>query len=302
MERERRQWVARDVMSTRVVSVRPSDPIAEVARLLRRRRISAVPVVSRLGHAVGVVSQSDLVRHLGGGEAGDTAQDVMTPWVVSCEEDTPVSELGREMIRKRIHRVLVTRDGRVVGIVSALDLLSAWLGRTRRAGDPPPETAGLDLVRTLEGDHARLRELAERCERWARSPAAQRQERAGRESLRSLLRALARHEEAEMAVLFPAIERHLPGAGALLESMAMAHGLIDRAARRLRCAPATGRAATAGVLEFTARLRSHMEEEERNVFTAARLIPAPVLHELGREARGILVAPSRRARGGTPAE
>jgi CBS-domain-containing membrane protein len=53
---------ARDVMSKPVVSVHPETPTREIARLLLDKGISAVPVVDNDGAAIGIVSESDLIR------------------------------------------------------------------------------------------------------------------------------------------------------------------------------------------------------------------------------------------------
>lgn len=119
---------ARDVMTRRVVSVASDTPLAEVARILDRRQISGMPVLSREGHILGVVSRTDLLRHDTEREPGLRAADAMTPWAVSLEETAPIGELARQMLAKRIHRVLITRDGRLVGIVTSLDLLRAYVG------------------------------------------------------------------------------------------------------------------------------------------------------------------------------
>ena len=61
-----------------------------------------------------------------GGDARDggrTVRDIMTPTVYSVPEDTPVSEVAETMIESHVHRLLVTREGRVVGILSTSDLL-----------------------------------------------------------------------------------------------------------------------------------------------------------------------------------
>ncbi len=51
-------------------------------------------------------------------------RDIMTPKVFTVTVDTPIAVIAREMISGRIHRVFVTNlEGRVIGIVSALDLL-----------------------------------------------------------------------------------------------------------------------------------------------------------------------------------
>ena len=54
-------------------------------------------------------------------------RDVMTPAVFLTTEETPVTEIGRCMLRKRVHRIIVTRDGTVCGIVTAMDILRALL-------------------------------------------------------------------------------------------------------------------------------------------------------------------------------
>jgi CBS domain-containing protein len=47
----------------------------------------------------------------------------MTPMIFSVREDTSVQEVADTMLKGRIHRVFVTRDGKLTGIVTALDML-----------------------------------------------------------------------------------------------------------------------------------------------------------------------------------
>jgi CBS domain-containing protein len=49
--------------------------------------------------------------------------DIMTPMIFSVSEDTSVQEVADTMLKGRIHRVFVTRDGKLTGIVTALDML-----------------------------------------------------------------------------------------------------------------------------------------------------------------------------------
>lgn len=118
--------LARDIMHRKVKTLTPETSIREAAKLFSDRRITGAPVVSREGHLVGVVSQTDLVRREG---ARDRVEQIMTPWAVSFEEETPVLELARQMLRKRIHRVVITRDGKLSGIVTTMDLLKALMER-----------------------------------------------------------------------------------------------------------------------------------------------------------------------------
>lgn len=131
--------IAKDLMTPYVATVGPLTTVSEAARLLTERRITGAPVVDAKGNLLGIVSQTDLVRHQGGaGEhwPGEAAADagqtpvlsLMTGSVVSCEEDTPLDEVARVMLDRRIHRVLVTREGRLCGILTAMDLLRALPG------------------------------------------------------------------------------------------------------------------------------------------------------------------------------
>ena len=50
----------------------------------------------------------------------------MTPWSVSFEEDTDIKEVARQMLAKKIHRVVITHEGRMCGIITSMDLLRAF--------------------------------------------------------------------------------------------------------------------------------------------------------------------------------
>jgi len=151
---------AKDVMTTKVVTVRPDTRVEHIAALLLERRISGVPVIDADGRVVGIVTEGDLMRrpdigterHRGwwlrmfGDEReraaeyarahGSRAADVMTRNVISVEEETPVVEIARLLEEHRIKRVPVLRDGELVGIVSRANLLH---GLAARPVPPPPD-------------------------------------------------------------------------------------------------------------------------------------------------------------------
>ncbi len=141
---------ARDVMTSNVVTVSPDTRTTTLARLLLDNKISAVPVVDEEGRVVGIVSEGDLLgrpssrsprgwwlrlfndeavcleelataRHL-------TARDVMARHVASVSDQTPIDLIATLMHRRKLKRVLVLRDGKLVGIVSRADLLDALMG------------------------------------------------------------------------------------------------------------------------------------------------------------------------------
>jgi CBS-domain-containing membrane protein len=135
-----------DVMSGSVVAVRPAAGFKEIVTLMRQHNVSAVPVVDRPGHMIGIVSEADLMlkelpveesptasilatgrRGERARAAGVTASDVMTPGVVQIRNDAPVTEAAQLMHDQRVKRLpVVDRNGKLVGIVSRLDVLSVF--------------------------------------------------------------------------------------------------------------------------------------------------------------------------------
>ncbi len=140
--------LAKDIMTTEVVTVSPESSVSEIAQLLLKYNISAVPVIDEKGGVAGIVSEGDLMRRpesdtekrprswwlgfmAGRHELaqeftkshGQHASDVMTKNVTVVNEDTPVGEIARILEENHIKRVPVVRDGKLVGIVSRANLL-----------------------------------------------------------------------------------------------------------------------------------------------------------------------------------
>lgn len=144
--------IASDIMRKDVITVRENQTLKELAQVLLDNGITGAPVIDKRGALVGVVSQTDLVRrereespvheapiyhqdvdrwlgrHGFQVEAPDFVyvRDVMTPTVLSADVGTPVSALARRMSDKHVHRLVITRNGALAGIVSSMDILRAF--------------------------------------------------------------------------------------------------------------------------------------------------------------------------------
>jgi len=156
---------ASDIMTRAVITVGPHATIREIAAILLERRISGLPVVED-ERVIGIVSEGDLLRRheigtdrkrppgswwmrLFRGEPGPAeyvkshavhAVDVMSTRVVSVPEDEPVAKIASLFGKRRIKRVPVLRDGRLVGIVTRANLVQALAAvprprRARRSAD-----------------------------------------------------------------------------------------------------------------------------------------------------------------------
>jgi CBS domain-containing protein len=141
--------LASDVMVRNIVTVHPDTDVADAIKLLAEHDVSALPVLDDAGNLVGMLSEADLIHRVEIGtekhrpwwvEAvtgastlatefakshGKKVGEVMATGVISVSEDTPLSEIAALFERKRIKRVPVVKDGKLVGIVSRSNLIQA---------------------------------------------------------------------------------------------------------------------------------------------------------------------------------
>ncbi len=145
--------VAKDIMNPQVITVTDTMDLREAARIFVEEGITGAPVVDEMGTLVGVISQSDLVEYDLSVEheltveapfyrrpfddalqpqrgfrieelPADTVKDVMTPFLVTVEEETPIREVASRMAKFAIHRLIVVdADQQIRGIVTSLDVL-----------------------------------------------------------------------------------------------------------------------------------------------------------------------------------
>jgi CBS domain-containing protein len=158
--------IAKEIMSTPVVSVAPETPVSDVAALLARRRISGVPVLAD-GRLVGIVNEMDLLhRHEIGTEQvpasgrwwtclfrtepgpsnyvkshAKRASDVMTRAVDSVAEDAPLSEIAARFDSRAVRRLCVFRAGKLIGVITRADIVRAV---ARNAPRPSVERGAAD--------------------------------------------------------------------------------------------------------------------------------------------------------------
>lgn len=142
-------------MQTHLVTVSPSLPLVEFELLLEREGVSGMPVVDG-AELCGVASRTDLVRALANAEGSAEAtlayyrevggavpgpasavrmaseqvaisvvRDIMTTEILAVSSDRPVREVAQMMVAREVHRLLVTEERRLLGLLTTLDLVRA---------------------------------------------------------------------------------------------------------------------------------------------------------------------------------
>ena len=142
----------KDVMNPDIMTVADDMMTDELARYLTEHEISGAPVVNSQGHLIGVVSMTDIARHLAEpsefvssrgsvfyretaddstedfepcllGEGAVAVRDVMTPVAHQVPANATVAEAAWIMVEQHIHRLVVTQGRQPVGIITSMDLL-----------------------------------------------------------------------------------------------------------------------------------------------------------------------------------
>lgn len=115
--------IARDIMTRKVYTVSPEASVQEVAQLLSQKRISGAPVIDKDGKMIGIVTEADIIGKVD--REGLRAADIMSPEIIAVDEETRVGEIAMLLTERKIKRVPVMRNGKLVGIVCRADIVHA---------------------------------------------------------------------------------------------------------------------------------------------------------------------------------
>ncbi|MBA3569584.1 MAG: CBS domain-containing protein [Pyrinomonadaceae bacterium] len=118
-----------EIMANRVVAARPNATCTSLAQKMLSGFVSGLPVTDDEGHVIGVVTEFDILKVLRKGKEGlsAVAEEIMTKDPICLDADQSVSEAIELMAEHHIIRIPVVRNGKLVGIVSRTDILSAYV-------------------------------------------------------------------------------------------------------------------------------------------------------------------------------
>jgi CBS domain-containing protein len=132
--------IAREIMTTRLVTVSPDLPIFGAIRILLRNQISGAPVVDASGALVGMLSELDCLKVLASGEFYDDdpsekgiVSNYMTRVTQSIDPETDIYTLAQYFLNHTVRRLPVVRGSQLLGQLSRRDVLRTIeeMGRKR---------------------------------------------------------------------------------------------------------------------------------------------------------------------------
>jgi len=144
--------LAREIMTPSIKAVPQSWTMDRLARFLTDNEIAGSPVTDDSGDIIGIVTLKDIIEfrwnasrpeteaqltedearearrlrmviYEGMGKLPVEVRDIMTPILLSVDEGTPVREIAKTMMAEHVHRIFVTLDGKITGIITTYDLL-----------------------------------------------------------------------------------------------------------------------------------------------------------------------------------
>ncbi len=135
----------KDIMTRDVVSVKETATLKEVSSILAERKISGLPVADDSGRVIGIITEDDLIRVILPTYQDITSEemflqnaeniekkaleasrmkvrDIMSKKPVTIDEDAPVMKAGAIMLARKVKRLPVVKDGKLVGVISRTNI------------------------------------------------------------------------------------------------------------------------------------------------------------------------------------
>lgn len=123
-----------ELMHTGLKTISADATVADAVTALAEVQVSALPVLDRMGRAVGVLSAREVLKAehaMKSPRARDRlfeetlVLDIMAPWPVTIAPDADVRDAAREMLYLEAQRLFVEHAGRLVGVISQTDIVGA---------------------------------------------------------------------------------------------------------------------------------------------------------------------------------
>lgn len=144
--------LAHEIMTPSIKAVPQSWTMERLARFLTDNEITGSPVTDEDGEIVGIATLKDITEFRWNatrnefdssltpeeeqearrlrmaifeemGKVPVEVRDIMTPIVLSVDEETPVKDIADVMMQEHLHRIFVTRDAKITGIITTYDML-----------------------------------------------------------------------------------------------------------------------------------------------------------------------------------
>jgi len=118
-----------EIMERKVITVHYTESWEDALEIMLKKRVGGCPIVNDENKVVGIITERDMIKYLANQTRLDGyVRDYMTTNVITIEASTTIEEAMKIMISKRFRRLPIVRDGVLVGLITAMDILRFFGG------------------------------------------------------------------------------------------------------------------------------------------------------------------------------
>src|SRR2546426_2129773 len=153
-------------MTRPVITARESDTAADVAKLMAKHNIGCVLVSGKKGETIGIITERDIVQRIAAKNLVCRLlleKKNMSKPVVTIKSGANVTDAAKLMNQRKIRRLAVMEDGKLMGILTMKDILEV----TPAIIDLASEKSQAGLGRTPRTSTSRLSGYCDECETWS---------------------------------------------------------------------------------------------------------------------------------------
>lgn len=114
-----------DIMARALISVNPSTTVLQIAKMMEQGGIGAI-IVKDNDNSVGIVTDRDFATKIAANSLPlDTpAEKIMSSPLITINHNEPISAAAKIMSSKKIRKLAVTENGKIVGLITSTDLVN----------------------------------------------------------------------------------------------------------------------------------------------------------------------------------
>lgn len=113
----------REIMEEDVITIGETGSLKDAVKTMVEHNTGGLPITDKEGVITGIVTERDFVWLVAGLETEKTVSDYTQDHLVTIQPDTSIEQATRAMIKNQIRRLPITKDGILIGIITASDVV-----------------------------------------------------------------------------------------------------------------------------------------------------------------------------------
>ena len=117
--------IVEDIMSKTLISVNPSTTVLQIAKMMEQGGIGAI-IVKENDAPKGIVTDRDFATKIAANSLSldTTAEKIMSSPLITINHNEPISAAAERMTNKKIRKLAVTENGKIIGLITSTDLVT----------------------------------------------------------------------------------------------------------------------------------------------------------------------------------